>query len=79
MIAGDFNRHHPWWNSAAPSDKISKAANLVNWLNSINATLLVNAEEINLKGGTFYKPNLKTTSIIDLAFYTGFKQLEWGN
>ena len=79
VIAGDFNRHHPWWNSAAHPDKIAEAANLVDWLNSIDATLLVNGEEINEKGGTFHRPNLRSTSVIDLAFHTRFRKLEWGN
>ena len=78
IIAGDFNLHHPWWNCTASPAKASKAIKLVKWLEAMKATLLINAKEINLKGGTYYKPGLKSTSIIDLAFYTSFKKLVWG-
>jgi len=30
-------------------------------------------------GGTFYRSNLRTTSIINLAFTTPFKTITWGN
>ena len=78
IIAGDFNLHHPWWNCTASPAKASKAIKLVKWLEAMKATLLINAKEINLKGGTYHKPGLKSTSIIDLAFYTSFKKLVWG-
>ena len=78
IIAGDFNLHHPWWNCTASPTKASKAMKLVKWLEAMKATLLINTEEINLKGGTYHKPDLKSTSIIDLAFYTSFKKLVWG-
>ena len=78
IIAGDFNLHHPWWNCTASPAKASKAMKLVKWLEAMKATLLINTEEINLKGGTYHKPGLKSTSIIDLAFYTSFKKLVWG-
>jgi exonuclease III len=79
IIAGDFNLHHPWWNCTASPNKASKATTLVNWLDSIKATLLINSEEISLKGGTYSRPDLKSISIIDLAFYTDFQKLVWGN
>ena len=78
IIAGDFNLHHPWWNCTASPAKAFKAMKLVKWLEAMKATLLINAEEINLKGGTYHKPGLKSTSIINLAFYTSFKKLVWG-
>jgi ribonuclease HI len=79
LIAGDFNLHHFWWNSAADPTKAAKASRLVDWLTGNNASLLINADEINTKGGTLIRANLKAESIIDLAFYTSFKKLVWRN
>jgi exonuclease III len=79
IIAGDFNLHHTWWNSLANPSRVSKANILVKWLQKHKATLLVDSEETNEKGGTFIRSNLTTTSIIDLAFYTSFKKLAWNN
>ena len=75
IIAGDFNLHHPRWNAAADRQKASRAADFVSWLDNEKATLLINSEEVNLRGGTFHRSNLKSTSIIDLAFYTSFRKL----
>jgi hypothetical protein len=41
--------------------------------------LLVDSEVTNQYGGTFYRFNLQTELIIDLAFYTGFQQIQWSN
>jgi ribonuclease HI len=79
LIVGDFNLHHTWWNSTANPARSSKAEILVDWLQQNTASLLVDPEETNLKGGTFVRSNLTTTSIIDLAFYTSFKTLVWSN
>lgn len=79
LIVGDFNLHHPWWNSTANPTRASKAETLVRWLQRNGASLLVDAEETSLKGGTFIRSNLTTTSIIDLAFYTSFRTLVWSN
>ena len=78
LIVGDFNLHHPWWNSAANPARVSKAEVLVRWLERNKASLLVDPEETS-KGGTFIRSNLVTTSIIDLAFYTSFRTLVWSN
>jgi ribonuclease HI/exonuclease III len=79
IIAGDFNLHHPWWNSTANPQRTSKAETLVRWLQKYRATLLVDSEETAEKGGTFVRSNLTTTSIIDLAFYTTFQKVVWKN
>ena len=68
VLAGDFNLHHPRWNAAADPSKISKAQPFVNWLDQHKAETLVDAEEINEKGGTLLRENLKETSVIDLTF-----------
>ncbi|OXV05133.1 hypothetical protein Egran_07099 [Elaphomyces granulatus] len=79
LLVGDFNLHHARWNSAADPSREPKARGLVNWLDSQQARLLVDPEEINEKGGTFYRAGLKTTSVIDLAFYTPFRKLDWAS
>src|SRR6202008_1004859 len=76
IIAGDFNLHHPSWNCTATPQNVSKAARLVRWLESSKATLLTDNEQGSQ--GTFHRSNLKSTSIIDLSFYTSFKKLTWG-
>ena len=79
ILAGDFNLHHPRWNAAANSSKISKAQPFVNWLDQHKAETLVDAEEINERGGTLLRSNLKSTSVIDLTFSLGFQQICWEN
>ena len=79
MIVGDFNRHHPWWNSTADPARTSEAETLVDWLAKSKANLLVDAEEVSQNGGTFFRSNLKGKSVIDLAFYTSFRRFTWGN
>lgn len=79
LIAGDFNLHHYWWNALANPAKISKALELVEWLQQKQAILLNDPEEININGGTFFRRNLKDISVIDLAFSIGFNTISWGN
>ena len=79
LITGDFNLHHPWWNCTADEAKATTAGTLVSWLESQNATLLIDNDVIEEKGGTYHRSNLKTISVIDLAFTTGFKRTTWGN
>jgi len=45
----------------------------------LNANLLVDYIITEEFGGTFHRLNLRTTSIIDLAFTTPFKTITWGN
>jgi hypothetical protein len=78
VIVGDFNRHHYWWNpTVADSTRLQQSTLLVQWLQGIGATLLVDPEEAAL--GTFHRSNLQGTSIIDLAFYTTFRHYHWSN
>ena len=39
---------------------------------------MIDAEIINEFGGTFLRNNLRQTLVIDLAFYAGFRTIEWG-
>ena len=77
LLTGDFNLHHDRWNSAASAANIEKASNLVSWLDSQQATLAIDPEITNEKGGTFHRSNLRNISIIDLTFYTPFSKLAW--
>jgi ribonuclease HI len=79
LLAGDFNLHHPLWNPEADPSKAAMAEPLVQWLTRYKANLLTDLEAIGELGGTYYRKNLQGTSIIDLAFYSGFRQLEWGD
>ena len=65
IIYGDFNSHHPWWNSAISEAVAQKAIPLVNWLQQFQFDLI--SESNN---GTFYKSNFKKNSNIDLVFST---------
>lgn len=77
LIAGDFNLHHPWWNSTATQADTTKATLLVAWLERIKANIIIDQEVINELGGTYYRSNLVKTSIIDLAFTAGFREVQW--
>jgi hypothetical protein len=68
VILGDFNLHHPWWNSAVSSSRANRASCLVGWLESCRATLLNNPSA----GGTLLRAGLQQESVIDLTFYTPF-------
>jgi hypothetical protein len=78
IVAGDFNAYYSWWNSTS-CYRIQHTRILVDWLRRIQANLLVDSEVTNQYGGTFYRSNLQTESIIDLAFNTGFQQIQWLN
>ena len=63
IFAGDFNSHHPRWdplNQTSPN-----AEGLATWIEHNNLTLLNTPGE-----RTFYRPNLKRPSIIDLTLAT---------
>ena len=77
ILVGDFNLHHPRWNSAASLVGAAKASSLVNWLDSQRATMLVDPEVVNESGGTYNRSDLRNISVIDLTFYTPFKKLAW--
>jgi hypothetical protein len=68
-IAGDFNSHSTWWNSQADINPKSETKELVDWLQK-NQCQLLNFEE-----QTYFRSNLVSQSIIDLAFYSStFKE-----
>ena len=50
----------------------------MDWLHICEANLLIDAEVVNEFGGIFLRNNLRQTLVIDLAFYAGFRTIEWG-
>ena len=60
LIAGDFNSHHPLWNSTI--NYPIRATNLVKWIKEEKLEIL-NTLDIS----TFSRPNTRALSIIDLA------------
>ena len=68
LIAGDFNCHYFMWNTTIQNPN-REANQLASWLEAHSCELL-NLEQTQ----TFYRSNLRSTSIIDLAFTAGFKQ-----
>ncbi|KAK5989401.1 hypothetical protein PT974_10920 [Cladobotryum mycophilum] len=77
ILAGDFNLHHTRWNTQAKPT--ARANSLVQWLDSQQATLLVDTSKAIKLGGTYHRENLRRPSVIDLAFSIGFQALSWGN
>ena len=65
IICGDFNSHHPWWNSAVSKAVAQKAVPLVNWLQQFQFDLISESDS-----GTFHRSNLVRDSNIDLVFGT---------
>lgn len=73
IIGGDFNAHHPWWNSAISTP--TRAQALVPWLEKYEFELL---NEPDLP--TFYREGMVNKSIIDLVFITkrlNQRQTQW--
>ena len=68
LIAGDFNSHHFLWNTAIQNLN-QEAMQLAGWLEAHSCDLLNTEQE-----QTFFRSNLRSTSIIDLAFAAGFKE-----
>ena len=58
ILAGDFNLHHFWWNPQAQPSRVTKARELVQWLDSIQATLL-NNPLVTIEGGTLLRGGLR--------------------
>ena len=77
LLVGDFNLHHPRWNASATAQATRKASSLVSWLDNRKFTLLVDGLVIEKLGGTFFRAGLRSESILDLAFITGFKKTAW--
>jgi ribonuclease HI len=71
LIAGDFNSHHFLWNTAIQNPNY-EANQLASWLEAHRCELLNTEQE-----QTFFRSNLRSTSIIDLAFAAGFKENTW--
>ena len=65
LIGGDFNAHHPLWNSSI--NHPIRATNLVKYLKDNNLELL-NSIDIP----TFFRPNTRSKSIIDLTFSSNY-------
>ena len=71
LLAGDFNCHHSDWNTAIQNPN-REATQLAKWLEEHNCRLLNKEQE-----QTFFRSNLRSTSIIDLAFVSGFRENTW--
>ena len=61
IICGDFNAHHPWWNSEIISE--IRSQELVDWLLFHDFTLINEPDR-----PTYFRQNLQRKSIIDLTF-----------
>jgi ribonuclease HI len=61
ILGGDFNAHHPWWNSSV--DTPLRAGTLVNWLAKYRFDLLNQPDQ-----PTFSRTGMTSTSVIDLVF-----------
>ncbi len=59
--------------------RVQKSAEFVIWLCSQNVSLMNDVDVINTKGGMSFKANLKSKSVIDLAFTTRFVATRWQN
>ena len=71
LLAGDFNCHHSLWNTAIQNPN-QEARQLANWLEAQGCYLLNRDQE-----QTFFRSNLRSKSIIDLAFVAGFDVNTW--
>lgn len=76
LLLGDFNLHHPSWNPLVQAPSL-QAEQFANYLEQINAHQLMDPFVIEELGGTFHRPNTVNTSVIDLAFVSGFNHLSW--
>lgn len=75
LLVGDFNLNDPYWN---PIGTVTQASSrLVSWLQKQEAIQLIDYDIVNNEGGTFFRSNLLKTSIIDLTFIKGFKNILW--
>lgn len=64
IIMGDFNIHHPLWESLASIS--SEGEELMDWMDEHQMELL------NIPGeGTFYRPHMSHATVIDLTFASG--------
>ena len=73
LLAGDCNCHGFLWNTSITNES-SEARQFTTWLQFFNCMLLNTEQE-----GTFFRSNLTSTSIIDLAFVSGFQTNKWDN
>jgi len=61
ILGGDFNAHHPWWNSTISSP--TRAEALTQWLQRFNFDLISQPDQ-----STFYRKGMTSLSVIDLVF-----------
>lgn len=73
LFLGDVNLHHSSWNPEVQNNTLL-ANNLVRYLDSARAQIIINSAIIEEYGGTFHRSNSRKTSIIDLAFAARFQQ-----
>jgi len=63
LLVGDFNTHHPWWDPLRAQSSNSDV--LTDLIDKFDLCLLNTPGE-----GTYYRPDMETPSVIDLAFAT---------
>ena len=61
ILGGDFNAHHPWWNSNITSP--TRAQALVQWLQEHQFELISQPDQ-----STFYRQGISSTLVINLTF-----------
>src|SRR5215469_12605195 len=73
ILGGDFNAHHPWWNSTISSP--TRAEALTQWLQRFNFDLISQPDQ-----STFYRKGITSLSVIDLVFVSQgliSKHIDW--
>src|SRR5215469_2873189 len=73
ILGGDFNAHHPWWNSTISSP--TRAEALTQWLQRFNFDLISQPDQ-----STFYRKGMTSLSVIDLVFVSQgliSKHIDW--
>src|SRR5215469_14137070 len=73
ILGGDFNAHHPWWNSTISSPIRAEA--LIQWLQRHMFELISQPDQ-----STFYRQGMESLSVIDLVFVSqGLmrKHIDW--
>jgi len=73
ILGGDFNAHHPWWNSTVSSP--IRAQTLTKWLQEHDFDLISQPDQ-----STFYRKGQTSLSVIDLVFVSqGLirKHIDW--
>src|SRR5215469_13215936 len=73
ILGGDFNAHHPWWNSTISNPIRAQA--LIEWLQKYDFELISQPDQ-----PTFNRKGMKSLSVIDLVFISQglqSKHIDW--